>query len=41
MKKNINNDPLLQYCEWMDKRVSTEVLIGIFCVCLLLAAFVA
>jgi hypothetical protein len=39
MKKN-SNDPLLQYCAWMDKRVSTEVLIGIFCVCLLLAAFV-
>ena len=39
MKKN-NNDPLLQYCAWMDKHVSTEVLIGIFCVCLLIAVFV-
>ena len=34
------NDPLLRYAAWMSERVSENVLIGMFCVCLLIAAFV-
>lgn len=38
MKKR-HNDPLLRYCEWASERVSETVLIGMFCVCILIAAF--
>lgn len=38
--KSKYNDPLLQYCEWASKRVSSEVLVGILCVGMLIAAFV-
>ena len=33
------NDMLLRYCQWVSKRVSEDVLLGILCVTILIAAF--